>query len=173
MPGINYSNWKVTHDDHTLNEVIRSFIISYGIAFGTYDAITRCYNCRKLILPKTKFHRSFCSKSCRSENHKIEFGRDKYACFERQKKWYSYYIKNKHGQNIYATIETDKCKDCERFWEFEKIPGGLCDVFSKVYGVENIKKNKWVHEQEVKLAQKNAEEEKSFAEEFYKLKANK
>lgn len=172
VPGINFLNCSDNNEYFTLNEVIRSFIINYGIAIGNYDAITRCFICRKIILPKKKSHRSFCSPKCRSVNHMIEFGKDKFACFERQKQWFSYNL-SLNGKDVYATIDTDNCKECERYCEYGRIPGGTCEIFVKKYGVENSKKVKWILEEEIKFAKKMADEEKTFAEEFQKLKAQK
>lgn len=172
VPGVNFLNCSNDNEYYALNEVIRSFIINYGIAIGSYDAITRCYICGKIILPKKKSHRSFCSPKCRSINHKIEFGEDKFACFENQKQWFSYNL-SLHGKDVYATIDTDNCKECERYWEYEKVPGGTCEVFIKQYGIENPKKEKWIQEEEIKLAKKIADQEEAFAEEFSKLKAQK
>lgn len=173
VPGINFFNCNDNNQYYALNEVIRSFIINYGIAIGSYDAITRCYICRKIILPKKKCHRSFCSKKCGSISHKIEFGKDKFACFERQKQWFSYNLSLNSNKDVYATIETNNCKECEIYWEFGKIPGGICEVFIKKYGIENPKKEKWIQEEEIKLAKKIADQEEAFAEEFSKLKAKK
>ena len=172
VPGVNFLNCDNGNEYYSLNEVIRSFIINYGIAIGSYDAITRCSICRKIILPKKKSHRSFCSPKCRSINHKIEFGEDKFACFEKQKQWFSYNL-SLHGKDVYATIDTDNCKECERYWEYEKVPGGTCEVFIKQYGIENPKKEKWIQEEESKLAKKIADQEEAFAEEFSKLKPQK
>lgn len=173
VPGINYSNWLQNDGSHTLNEVIRSFIVQYGIAYGGFDAITKCHVCGKTILPKKKSHRSFCSKKCRSINHRIEFGKDEFACFERQKQWFSYQRSLLSNTDAYATIDTDNCKGCERYWRFEKIPGGMCDVFNYAYQMTNINKGNWIKDQKVKLVQKIAEENKAFQEEFEKLSNQK
>lgn len=179
VPGINFFNLGDENKYYALNEVIRSFIVNYGIAFGSYDALTKCFNCGRVILPQKKSHRSFCSQKCRSLNHKIELGEKKFACLDRQRKWFAYNLfkdfeeAKTHYEEGTITIPTNECKICERYWDVGKIPGGICDVFVKKYGIENPKKNEWIEEEMLKLAEKTVDEEKVFAEEVAKLMAKK
>jgi len=177
VPGINFLNSRKVERAYTLNEVIRSFIINYGISFGSFDSLTKCFTCGKIILPKKKAHQSFCSQRCRSINHKDDFGEKNFACLERQRQWFSYHLtlrKNKGKKEdeeqeiVYATIDTSNCRDCERYWQFEKIPGGICDVFVKKYKIENPNKEQLIHEEEVKLQKKIAAQEKALVEELSK-----
>ena len=131
IPDIKAINWKFSYEQektgkyYRLNEIIRSIIVYYGIAFVNYNAITTCYVCERILMPEKKKEPTFCSQDCRNINHPEtygEWGKYKYECRRRQTGHFQYYVKG-------ISIEPEVCKNCLDYDELEMSVGGTCKEF--------------------------------------------
>ena len=78
-------------------EIVRSFLIHYHLAFGTFERIKVCKQCNSLFVEKRLGAREFCNFACRGQ-YSQESDPDKYRCRNKRNNWIRFQCPQIKGQ---------------------------------------------------------------------------
>ncbi len=109
------SIWFITWDSFI--DVVKSIIVNYQLAFGSFKRLIVCKNCQKLTFEKKENSKEFCGKKCRSKYSKDNENRDNFLCRNRQNAWITNRydkLAEKHYDKVKNVlgVQKDQCDNC-------------------------------------------------------------